>query len=539
MGKAKKDLGGVAQGLYRDGLEKDVRSRASRLKIGYSDLRKANIPSDVLSFVSREEVIEHKCIPLRSASRKLYLGVVDPEQNIDILLDGLKKDYRFKDIVKVLISEPTYLEWLSKYNNIVKMPPLSQEDDHIDLSGVKNITFEQLDNQLRDAPIQDLLKMVLLVGFNSNASDVHIEPKSDSARIRYRLDGVLHQVAVVSREKYEYLLSQIELNSSLKLNVDYPQNGRFSILLNKEELSVRIETMPSMHGDDIVLRLFNTQSAMLKIHDLGLLEYVQPKLDNALLRPHGMILVVGPTGAGKTSTIYAILNELNSEDIKIITLEDPVEYELQGVTQSQINEGESFADRLKAVLREDPNIIMVGEIRDANTAQTALQAALTGHLLVSTLHANDAATAITRLSDMIDDPAIVTASTNVVIAQRLVRKICPDCKKEYQPNSFESQELEKIISTLPENIRPAEPYKFFQGSGCQNCNHLGYRGRIGIFELLEMSSPLEKAIGGNASIFELQKIAIENGMITMEQDGLLKALKGITTITEVLKTVRE
>lgn len=252
-----------------------------------------------------------------------------------------------------------------------------------------------------------------------------------------------------------------------------------------------------------------------------------------------MLLVVGPTGAGKTSTIYSILNELNSEDVKIITLEDPVEYEMPGTTQSQINEGESFAERLKAVLREDPDIIMVGEIRDSATAQTALQAALTGHLLISTLHANDAVTAVIRLSDMIGDPTLVTASTNLIIAQRLVRKICPDCKGEYQPNQYEQREFEKIIGSLPEELKLQPPYKFYQGVGCPKCNQIGFKGRTGIFELLVLNNDLQKLINEDSSIFETQEAAKKAGMITMEQDGILKALAGITPLSEVLKTVKE
>jgi type II secretory ATPase GspE/PulE/Tfp pilus assembly ATPase PilB-like protein len=295
----------------------------------------------------------------------------------------------------------------------------------------------------------------------------------------------------------------------------------------------------NIHGDDIVLRLFNTQAQLLKIEELGFEDYAMPKLKEALNRPHGMLLVVGPTGAGKTSTIYAILNELNTEDVKIITLEDPVELEMPGTTQSQINEGESFADRLKAVLREDPDIIMVGEIREASTAATALQAALTGHLLISTLHANDSVTAITRLVGMIDEPALITASTNLIIAQRLVRKICPDCKEEYIPNRFEMQEFQKIVDTLPTDLRPSDNYKFYHGKGCATCHHIGFKGRLGIFELLQINAKLQKMIQENAPIFDLQAAARESGMVTMEQDGILKALAGVTTLSEVLKSVRE
>jgi general secretion pathway protein E len=420
------------------------------------------------------------------------------------------------------------------------MTPYNKNDEKIDLTQVKEInTFEELADQLQHAPIQDLLKMILFVAFNVGASDIHIEPREDWARIRYRLDGTLHEVATLDSERYSYVLSQVELNANIKLSAEYPQGGRFSIRFEDKDLGVRIETMPSMHGDDIVLRLFNTQSETLRLEQLGLSSYAMPRVENAISRPHGMILVVGPTGAGKTTTIYSILNELNKENVKIITLEDPVEYEMPGTTQSQINDGESFADRLKAVLREDPDIIMVGEIREAATAQTAIQAALTGHLLISTLHANDAITAITRLYDMVGDPTMITAATNIIIAQRLVRHICPSCKEEYQPTPFELGEFNKIMEKVPPQLKPVEPYRFYHGVGCLDCQHIGYKGRLGIFEVLEMTGEMQKLINDRASIFDLREAANSLGFITMEQDGVLKAIAGDTTITEVLRVVRE
>ena len=535
----KTNLNKVADSLYRDGLEGEVRSKAGHLGIGYSDLRKSSIPNEVLVFLSRDEVIKYKAIPLKSDPRRLALGIVDPSKDITLLTDELKRDYGIREIPIALISEPSYLEWLPRYTNLTKMTPMSS-DERIDLGAVQKInSFEELADQLEKAPIQDMLKMILYMAFSAGASDIHIEPREEYARIRYRLDGTLHEVATLDGDRYGYVLSQVELNANIKLSAPYPQGGRFSIRFNDKDLGVRIETMPSLHGDDIVLRLFNTQSETLELTELGFSGYALPRVDNAISRPHGMILVVGPTGAGKTTTIYSILNELNTEDVKIITLEDPVEYEMPGTTQSQINDGESFAERLKAVLREDPDIIMVGEIREASTAETAIQAALTGHLLISTLHANDAVTAITRLYDMVGDPTMITAATNIIIAQRLLRRICSSCKEEYQPTGFEMQEFQKIMEKVPPQLRPAEPYHFFHGVGCLECNHIGFKGRLGIFEVLEMSGELQKLINDRSSVYELREAAGSLGFITMEQDGVLKALSGDTTITEVLRVVRE
>lgn len=536
----KSQLNDVASDLYRNGQEAEVRTKAADLGIGYSDLRKVNITSEVLQYLSRDEVIKYKVIPLKSDPKKLALGIVDPTKDISTLIDELKRDYGIREVPIALISEPSYLGWLPKYNSLVKLAPYNQDNERIDLTKVPEIkSFEELADLLQQAPIQDMLKMILLVAFKAGASDIHIEPRQDWARIRYRLDGTLHEVATLDPERYNYVLSQVELNANIKLSAPYPQGGRFSIRFEDKDLGVRIETMPSMHGDDIVLRLFNTQSETLKLEQLGFSGYAIPRIDDAISRPHGMILVVGPTGAGKTTTIYSILNELNTEDVKIITLEDPVEYEMPGTTQSQINDGESFADRLKAVLREDPDIIMVGEIREAATAETAIQAALTGHLLISTLHANDAITAVTRLYDMVGDPTLITAATNIIIAQRLVRRICPSCKEEYQPTSFELGEFDKIMAKLPAQLRAPEPHRFYHGVGCLECQHIGYKGRLGIFEVLEMSAEMQKLINSRAPIFELREGANALGFITMEQDGVLKAMAGDTTITEVLRVVRE
>ena len=531
----------VSKKIYRDEQEKRVKEKSQDLNMWYADLRKSHVSNDTLDYMSKEEVEKYKAIPLKIVDKKLYLGVSEPDNpGLDKFIEEIKNTYKFKGVEKTLISVHSFQDILPRFDSITKYIPSDSEQGYIDVSQTKSYrAFSELEKQLQTEPIQNLLKTLLLAGFDDGASDIHIEPTHENGSIRFRLDGTMHHVATVEVDRYKYLLSQIELKSNLKLNAAYPQNGRFSIVDNGVEYGVRIETMPSMHGDSIVLRLFNTQSQMLKIEQLGFADYDEPRLRKALMRPHGMILLVGPTGSGKTTTIYSILNELNTNEVKIITLEDPIEYEMEGVTQSQINEGESFADRFKAILREDPDIVMVGEIRDSATAETALQAALTGHLMVSTLHANDSVTAIKRLVDMISDTALVVASTNLIIAQRLVRRICDHCKEEYQPNDYELEELKKIIEVTPQDLLPKKPYVFYQGKGCDVCQNIGFKGRIGIFELLEVSGELQKLIISNASIAELLQKASQEGMVTMEQDGVLKALKGVTTLGEVLRTIKE
>ena len=540
MGQLDTASAGAAKDYNRKSLETEKQELATKLGISYCDPRDKSIPSDVLTFMSKDEIIKYKSIPIVFSENELTLGIADPTKNFEELFASLKRDYALASIGLALISEPSYLELLVKYGDNVKKAPFKEDETTVNLDNISAVTtFEELDKQLQEAPIQDLLKIILLIAFKSKASDIHIEPKGDHARIRLRLDGTLHEVAILDERKYKYVLSQVELKGNMKLGSKIPQGGRFSINFENTTLGVRIETMPTMYDDDIVIRLFNSQATSLHISDLGIGPYALPHLEAALRRPHGMILIVGPTGSGKTTTIYAILNELNSESVKMITLEDPIEYKLDDAIQSQINEGESFFERLKAVLREDPDIIMVGEIRDANTAEVALQAALTGHLMISTLHANDAVTSIPRYLDLIDEPSLLAVSTNIIIAQRLVRQVCPKCKEIHVLTPYEVQELSRILTLMPENIRPKPPYTFYQGRGCNECKNIGFRGRVGIFEVLEMSRDIQKLINEGKTLFDIQDQVIKNGMITMEQDGVIKAISGITTLAEVLRVVRE
>jgi len=523
--------------LYRDGQEEATKRKALDLGTKYFDARKYEVPSDTLALFSEEEAKDLKAMPIFYKNKHIIFGSLDPHKKE--LLDIVKTfEKHFNVIEFALISEPSFYELLEGFKGLKKIE-LDKRDDVIRLD-IKISSFEELNDKLQNAPIQDLLKMILFTSINAESSDIHIEPQEEDVRIRFRIDGVLHEIARVDKERYNVLLSQIELKAGVKIGAKIPQKGRFNIVLDdKSELSLRIETLPSLYGDDIVMRIFNTRADMLKIQDLGILDEKYNVLKNSLARPHGMIIVVGPTGSGKTSTIYAILNEINSSEVKIITLEDPVEYSLKGITQSQINEGESFGDRLKAVLREDPDTIMVGEIRDPEAASTALQAALTGHLVITTIHANNAITAIVRLSEFGGDPATITTATNLIIAQRLVRKICEKCKQPYEPTDFEKGEAERILNTFPEMEKEGIKLQFFKGEGCQECNSLGYKGRIGIFEFLNIGPELQQAVIQKKTIFELQKLAIEKGMMTMEQDGLVKVTNGTTTIQEIMRAIKE
>ncbi|MGQ9848114.1 MAG: GspE/PulE family protein, partial [Bacteroidales bacterium] len=383
-----------------------------------------------------------------------------------------------------------------------------------------------------------ILKTILDIAIKSRASYIHIEPTENKTRVRYRIDGVLHEILILPREIHESLVSRIKILSEMKIDEKrVPQDGRFAHKLGEEEIDLRVSSLPTVYGEKIVMRLLKKTGGLPSLYELGLRGTPLKDLEEAISKPYGIILVTGPTGSGKTTTLYSVLSKLNKPSVNIVTLEDPVEYQIPGINQVQINPqaGLTFASGLRAFLRQDPNIILVGEIRDRETTQLAIQAALTGHLVFSTLHTNDAATAIPRLIDLGGEPFLIASVLNAVIAQRIVRRICPYCKVSFQPEN----EIENDIRNTLGNLLPAEYQQgrinLFKGKGCSNCNYTGYYGRIGIFEVLKVTPSIDKLILKQISAKEIQDEAIKEGLITMKQDGYLKVIEGITTIEEVLR----
>jgi type II secretory ATPase GspE/PulE/Tfp pilus assembly ATPase PilB-like protein len=378
-----------------------------------------------------------------------------------------------------------------------------------------------------------LLSQIIMGGAVAlGSSDIHLEPKKEFSLLRVRLDGILHEVINLELNVYKLLLSRLKLISGLKLNVfDRPQDGRFSIVIDRN-IEVRVSSLPSEHGETIVMRLLDPKS-LLNLEELGLRKELLKTLEKEIKKPNGMIIVTGPTGSGKTTTLYAILQKIKNPGIKIITLEDPIEYKLEGITQTQVNpkKGYDFANGLRAIVRQDPDVILVGEIRDLETATIALQAALTGHLVLSTLHTNDAAGTISRLIALGEKPVNIAPAINIAIAQRLIRKVCQKCKKMENPSNEEKEKIEKAF----EIIGKKAPYfeKIPKNVGCPECNFTGYKGRIGIYEFFLVDEEMESFILKESSIGETRKKAIEKGMVPMYQDGLLKVLEGISTIEEV------
>jgi len=401
------------------------------------------------------------------------------------------------------------------------------------------VDITKLGEIIREAPIAKIISTLLEFAVKGRASDIHIEPEEEKTRIRYRIDGIMHEKLVLPKKVHEGLISRVKILAGMKIDEKrLPQDGRFSFRADGQEVDLRVSCLPTVHGEKIVMRLLKKTGGVLDLPELGLRGVALKNFHDSILRPHGIIIVCGPTGSGKTTTLYSGLSKINTPKVNIITLEDPVEYEIKGISQVQVNPaaGLTFATGLRSFVRQDPNIIMVGEIRDKETTSLAVQAALTGHLVFSTLHTNDAAGAIPRLIDLGAEPFLLASSMTCVVAQRVVRRICLDCKEEYPAPPEVVASLKKILGSL---YKHGDNPKLARGKKCPKCNNTGYLGRIGIFEVMPISEKIGRLTMERASATSIEKQAIEDGMITMKQDGYLKVLEKISTIEEVLRVAEE
>jgi type II secretory ATPase GspE/PulE/Tfp pilus assembly ATPase PilB-like protein len=389
----------------------------------------------------------------------------------------------------------------------------------------------------------DFLKVILGGAISMDASDIHAEPKKTVAKIRVRVDGLLQDTAEMELIKYNALLSRIKLLSGIKLNISgKPQDGRFSIAFGEQaNIEIRTSSLPTEYGESLVLRILNPKS-LIEIEKLGLRKDLFETLQEEIQKPNGMIIMTGPTGSGKTTTLYAILKKIHNPNIKIITIEDPIEYHIKGISQTQTNEtkGYNFANGLRAIVRQDPDVILVGEIRDQETVQIAIQAALTGHLVLSTVHTNDAVGTIARLIALGAHLPNIGPALNIAAAQRLVRKVCPKCSKLETPTDEEMEKIKEGLKSLPKSINLPKKIdanlKIAKIKGCKSCNSTGYKGRVAIFEIIKIDGEMEKFISKEPSTVEIKEKALSRGFVTMEQDGLLKILQGVTTFGELERT---
>ncbi|MBP9748997.1 type II/IV secretion system protein, partial [Patescibacteria group bacterium] len=526
--------------------EREAEKHAVTLGIPYINLVKFPIAAETLSLIPREQAVELKAICFLNLNDELRVGSTDPKNPaVQELLYQLQERARANGQL-YLLSEHSFATALKLYDalpnikKIIKGVQISEDD--IKKFSAEIGDFQKLNTILQRAQITDVVTLIVAAALQAKTSDIHVEAEEKTIAIRFRLDGVLTNIATLPHDLWPRVISRIKLLATLKINVnDRPQDGRFTIFLKDDKVDVRVSTIPTSYGESVVMRLLRSTATGLQFEDLGIRGVAFEELKRQVERPNGMIVTTGPTGSGKTTTLYAVLNKLNGPDMKIITLEDPVEYKLAGINQSQIDASHeyTFAKGLRSILRQDPDVVMVGEIRDLETAETAIQAALTGHLVVSTIHTNSAAGAIPRFLSMGVKGFLLAPALNAVIGQRLVRRICQECKVEdvLAPDVFtKAKDLLGKVSPKSGYTVDTNALKFWKGSGCSACNKLGFKGRIGVYEVLVMNKEIEGIIlSGATSEYQMEEVAMKEGMVTMAQDGLLKALDGLTSVEEVFR----
>lgn len=530
--------------------ERQTRIRANALGLGYIDLVGFPIGPETISALPQSEAAKLQAVCFLKTSNQIRIGAVDPTRPDVTALAGAIGDKHHAHVELYVISEHSFESALKLYERLPKVikttndVELAQADIERYRREVQDI--RQLNKYLADASISDVFTILLAGAIASRASDIHIEAEAQDVRIRYRIDGVLVPVASIPVERWPRVISRLKLLAGLKLNITTaPQDGRITVFLTDDKVDIRVSTLPTAFGESVVMRLLRSSASSITFEDLGLRDRAFEQLKRQIERPNGLIVVTGPTGSGKTTTLYAVLNRLNTSEAKIITLEDPIEYKLAGINQSQVDWSKdyTFAKGLRSILRQDPDIVMVGEIRDLETADTAIQAALTGHLVLSTVHTNDAAGAVPRFLSMGAKPFLLAPALRAVVGQRLVRKICATCKQEDHLDDETMERVKKTLAEIPKSsgyaVDPTRPLTFMRGAGCDQCHGLGFLGRIGIFEVLVVDDKAEKIIlTGQVSEYQVRDLADSQGMISMAQDGLLKALDGITTVEEVFRVAQ-
>jgi len=526
--------------------ERLAQVQADKVGAPYINLIGFPISPDTLATITKDQARNLQVLSFLNLGDQIRLGAIHPtDEKVKELADELGENNHAK-VEVYQISQHSYDETMKIFEKlpVYVKPVIGVEIGEKDLDQYKDIgkDFSKLNEMLKKVSVTDIFTLIIAAAIQSNASDIHIEAEEKDVKVRFRVDGVLHDAASLDTSLWPKVISRMKLIAKLKLNIiTKPQDGRFTIVLSKDKIDVRVSTLPTAYGESVVMRLLKSSAAGLQFEQLGVIGIAATHLQEQVERHKGMIITTGPTGSGKTTTLYAILNKLNDQETKIITLEDPIEYRLNGINQSQIDHSKNytFADGLRSILRQDPDVVMVGEIRDLETADVALNAAMTGHLVISTIHTNSAAGAIPRFLAMGVQGYLLAPAINAIIGQRLVRRICENCKEEYTPESDQIERVKKSLNAIPDG-HPDKPdlsdLHFFRGKGCEVCNNLKYKGRVGIYEILIMSPEIEKIIlSGQVSEYQMQDLAVKAGMLTMAQDGLIKVLKGMTDLEEVFR----
>jgi type IV pilus assembly protein PilB len=510
-----------------------VRALARQHRVPAVDLERVRLDPRILKLIPSEFAVKHQVLPLRRVGRTLTVAMSNPT---DLgVIDDLKFLTRL-DIEPVIagdftlkrIVEREYDSGDEKINELLKQ--FDQEDVEVVAEEQEDVNLTSLQQAVEEAPVVKLINGILTDAVQRGASDIHFECYEKDIRVRYRIDGVLQEIMRPPLKMRAALISRFKILSDLNIaERRVPQDGRLKLRFGKRVIDFRVSTLPTLFGEKIVLRILDKGNLTLDLEKFGMEPKAEQDFMKAIMNPYGMVLVTGPTGSGKTTTLYSALSKINTAEVNIMTAEDPVEYNLHGINQVLVRTdvGMSFAAALRAFLRQDPNIIMVGEIRDLETGSIAIKAALTGHLVLSTLHTNDAPSTITRMVDMGIEPFNVASAVNLITAQRLVRRICGNCKEEA---TYPDEYLNAAAISDEDRATP-----FFRGKGCDQCGGSGYRGRQGLYEVMAMSPTLRRMILANASTAELQAQAISEGMLTLRMDGMLKVRNGVTTLEEVIK----
>lgn len=534
-----------------------IAARGKLLNIPFVDPNQKPISADVLSMLPEPVARRYVLIPFEynKTTNQLSVAMADP---LDLqVVEFVER--KSGTIVQPFISTKELINQAiqDQYSqNLTTQVTAALEEQGTVQAKEELKDLSKVEEVIKEAPVAKIVSTLLEYAMKGGASDIHVEPLEDKTRVRYRIDGVLQERLVLPKKVHEALVSRVKILSALKIDEKrIPQDGRFTFRLAEQATDLRISTLPTVHGEKIVMRLLPKAASAPTLTDLGLRGTALKVFEENIQRPHGIILITGPTGSGKTTTLFGALSKINSPRVNIVTLEDPVEYQIPGVNQVQINPqaGLTFASGLRSFLRQDPNIIMVGEIRDGETAGLAIQAALTGHLVFSTLHTNSSAGALPRLLDMGQETFLLASSMSAVVAQRVARKICKDCKESFDPPTPVKDDVKKVLGSLltgaytlsdeekadMTEVEGKKKFILYRGKGCDKCGDSGYKGRIGIFEVLPVTDQIGKLILERAPSNEIEKTAIAQGMITMKQDGYLKAIEGLTTLEEVLRVAQE
>lgn len=492
---------------------------------------------ELLKLISPRQAERYRAIPIRKEADRLVLATDNP-LNLESF-DELSQLLGCR--IKITVASATQVtEALKKYygSSSQSVAAVLEDLNETDLNQYESMSDSDVstiapESMANEAPIIRLVNTIISGAVKSGASDIHLEPFEDEVKLRYRVDGVLHETLPPPKALYPAVVSRIKLMAGMDITERrIPQDGRIKIRIDQRDLDLRVAVAPTLYGEGIVMRILNRESIMLGLEELGFSNQNLLEFSKLIAKPHGMILVTGPTGSGKTTTLYAALQRLNDPSRKIITIEDPVEYQLKGINQMQVNPkvNFTFAQGLRTIVRHDPDVILVGEIRDRETADVAIQSALTGHLVLATLHTNDAPSAFTRLIDMGVEEFLVASTVRGVLAQRLVRRICPHCSDVYHPTPVE-QEVSGLGKEALDGLR--------QGIGCEKCNFFGYKGQVGLFELLVVTEEIERLVMERANAGRIREVAIGQGMVTLREDGLAKVKAGVTSISEVIRVTNE